>query len=278
MLITPRVTELLVTVYRLRQATREQLVKLHFAQLATSAAWESSVPGRILRRLTSNEFLEARPFPAARQSGRPPLVYSIGPNAVPVLANTLSRDRDSIARRQRLDASLSWLFFAHRQAINDVRIAFMLACEQAAYQLIWYADEELALLHEHTKVKGQAAAIRPDGFLAVDLAGRAAPCFLEVQLQSEPRTYLKKAKAYEAYYRSGAYAERFRFQALRVLAVTDTSTRAAHLSRTVLDAQDLTLPEMFWAASLPDVTTDPFGAIWRVPTYSRPAALLDSAR
>jgi hypothetical protein len=268
------VTELLVTTYKFRQVTREQFIKLHFATLAQSERWESSVPGRILRRLTTNDFLDARPFPVARQSGRPPLIYSVGPNAVPVLASALNLSRDAIARRQKQDASLSWLFFAHRQAVNDVRIAFLLACERQGYQLIWYPDEDLALLRETAKVKHRQLPIRPDGFLVVDPSGKAAPCFLEVQLQSEPRQYLQKARAYEAYYRSGAYSNRFRFQALRVLAVTDTPTRAHHLTQTILNAPDIALPQIFWSTSLEQAMTNPFGHIWNVPTYATPAALL----
>ncbi len=273
LLLTPRVTQILASTYVHRQLTREQLIRLHFPALGHAASWSSSVPGKVLRRLVAHEYLTARPLPVSRAAGRPPLVYSIGPNAVPVLSQMLNLDTALILHRLKLDAELSWMFFPHRQAIADVRIALTLACESAAYGLIWYADEDLAALNEKTRVKGKQIAVRPDGFLVVD-PGRYAPCFLEVQLMSEPRTYLKKAEAYEAYYTSGAYKQRFGFEALRILAVTDTPTRAQNLAHLILGAPAIDIADMYWSTSLPDITADPFGPIWYVPGASSRQSLI----
>jgi hypothetical protein len=266
LLITPRTTQILVSIYTMRQLSRDQLVRLHFPTLATSATWSSSVPGKVLRRLVAHDYLTARPMPVARLAGRPPLVYSIGPNAVPVLAKVLNLETEPLLHRLKLDAALSWMFYAHRHAIAEARIALTLACDGVGYGLIWYPDEELANLQEQTRVKGKPTAIRPDAFMVVD-PGRQAPCFLEVQLVSEPRTYLKKAEAYEAYYASGAYTQRFGFQALRILAITDTAARAQHLHQVVSAAKQLTLPDIFWSTALTDFVASPFGPIWSVPGF-----------
>lgn len=275
LLLTPRTTQILVSTYTMRQLTRDQLVRLHFPALATSTAWSSSVPGKVLRRLVDHDYLTARPMPVARSAGRPPLVYSIGPNALPVLSKVLNLETEPLLHRLKLDAALSWMFYAHRHAIAEARIALTLACDGVGYGLIWYPDEELANLQEKTRVKGKPTAIRPDAFVVVD-PGRQAPCFLEVQLMSEPRTYLKKAEAYESYYTSGGYSQRFGFQALRILAITDTATRAKHLYEVVSGAKNLQLPDIFWSTCLPDFVANPFGPIWYVPAFSQRQSLIQN--
>jgi Replication-relaxation len=175
------------------------------------------------------------------------------------------------------DTGLSWMFYPHRHAIAAVRIAATIAAESVGYGLIWYADEELANLRERTRVQGKATPIRPDGFVVID-PGRQAPCFLEVQLQSEPATYLKKAEAYEAYYLSGNYTTRFGFRALRILGVTDTARRAQSLAAVIERAAVIGLKDMFWSAALPDVIAQPFAPIWYVPQLAERQRLIAPER
>jgi len=263
MLLTPRDLAVLASVYQMRQLSRDQLVRLHFQGLAEKpGVWSSAVPGRVLRKLTENDYLAARPQPVVRPGGRPPLVYSLGPNAAPYVARALNLAVATVLARASQDTKLSWLFYAHRSAIADARIALALAAENTGYTLTWYADEQLANLHESVKVAGKQLPIRPDAFLALH-GDRQTACFIEVQLASEPRAYLKKASAYEPYYTSGAYTKRFGFKSMRVLALTDTDTRAANL-HAAISASPLSLKDMFWSASLERFCAQPFTSLWFV--------------
>jgi hypothetical protein len=273
LLLTPRALAVLTSVYQMRQLDREQIVRLHFRGLAEQpGVWTSTVPGRSLRKLVAHDFLVARPQPVTHPTGRPPLVYAAGPNAAPYLAQALQRSTTAVLTRIQQDMKLSWLFYAHRHAIADTRIALQLAAESQGYTLTWYADEEVGNLRESVKVGGKALPIRPDAFLALH-GERQTACFLEVQLTSEPRAYLKKALAYEPYYRSGAYTQRFGFRSMRVLALTDTETRAANL-HTAISSSTLALKEMFWATSLTAFCTAPLEASWFVGGESRRLTLL----
>jgi hypothetical protein len=273
MLLTPRDLAVLTAVYQMRQLSREQVVRLHFQGLAEKPGhWASSVPGRVLKKLTDHEFLVARPQPVVRPAGRPPLVYALGQNAAPHVARALNLGISTVLSRIAQDAKLSWLFYAHRSAIADARIALTLAAESHGYTLVWYADEQLGNLKETVTVAGKALPIRPDGFLSLH-GERQTACFLEVQLASEPRAYLKKAVAYEPYYRSGAYTTRFGFKSMRVLALTDTETRAANL-HAAISASTLSLKEMFWSVSLDDFCAAPFTAVWFVGGERERARLL----
>src|SRR5438067_1251205 len=101
----------------MRQLTRDQLVHLHFGGLAEKPGqWASTIPGRVLRKLVEHGYLVARPQPVIRLAGRPPLVYSVGANAAPLLAQSFNTDLITILHRLHQDAKLSWLFYAHRHA------------------------------------------------------------------------------------------------------------------------------------------------------------------
>jgi len=271
LVLTPRTRDLLVSVYQLRQATKAQLCRLHFAQLAHRAGdWESSLPGRVLRKLVREQFLIARPLPLERPNGRPPLVYSLGPSAVSAVSHALSLAFEAVLQRQRQDGKLSWLFWNHRQLLANCWIALRVACQARGYALRWTTDEELAQRKEYATLAGKTVPIRPDAFFVVDRGHKVAR-FVEAQVSSEPRAYERKARAMAQYYTSGAFSQRFGFQGLRVLAITDTPRRAANL-QTVVSC----LPEcaLFWSTTARAFCDDPFGPIWRVGGEERPAALL----
>jgi hypothetical protein len=110
--------------------------------------------------------------------------------------------------------------------------------------------------------------IRPDGFFVLDLGGdrgRTA-CFVELQRASHPIAFRRKARAYMAYWASGAYERRFAQRSLRVLAVATSAERALHLKAAVEQEGGATL---FWMT--------PFGPVWWVGGVSGRRGLLDGA-
>lgn len=268
LLVTPRDIALLCSVHTYRQLTREQIERLHFSSLARrSGGWQSHVAIRRLGLLTAHEYLHARPLPHAKPFGRPPLLYSLGPNAVHLVADALELEPAAVLRRQRQDARLEWSTYPHRAAITELRVVLSLAAQAAGHRLTWHADEELAQLGERAVVDGHPVPVRPDAFFVlsvVRLDGRTRhyPCFLELQLRSKPAVYRRKCRAFLAYFSSGRFTARFGFHSFRLLGVADSRERARHLQA----AAEAEAPNsrVFWSASLSELVAAPWAAVWFV--------------
>ena len=262
--LVPRDVELCATVYQLRQVTREQLQTLHFGgPVGSPTALSPSVCLRRLGLLTCHGFLTARRAPVVHTGGAAPYVYSLGPEAVALVAGKLGVSTDEVRRRRALDARLAWMFFPHRQAVVDVHISFRRACAQHGYQLRWRTDEELAQERWQVQLNGQDVPIRPDGFGVVDLGegqGKSA-FFLEVQLEGEPGKFAARAQALMTYWSSGRYTADTGYRSLRVLTVTDTRQRAVNHRAAV---ERVGGGDLFWFSDLAAVCTDPFGPVWLV--------------
>jgi hypothetical protein len=247
MLLTPRDVELLCTVYELRQLTGAQIERLLFAGRSPT------VLARRLAKLRVQEFLVARGLPVERTAGRSPYVYSLGPAGAGIVAEALGLPVGQVQRRQRQDSRLHWLWFPHRQAVADVRVAFLRACKQRGYLLRWETDEELA---------ERKLPTRPDAFFTITVPnGPRAAFFLEVQLTSRPVQWQEKARKLLPYYTSGAYSTDFGARSLRVLSVTKNRKQVEHLAEKV---RELHMPQLFWISDLAAVQAAPLDRIWFV--------------
>jgi hypothetical protein len=274
LLLTRRDEAILGSVWELRCVTRAQIQHLHFGN-GGGAARASSSCIRRLGLLRVHGFLLARRLPTGRDAGAAPFVYSLGPRAVPLLAERLDVDRSAVARRQRQDARLAWLFFEHRRAVTDVRIAFAVVCRARGYRLSWRGDEELAAARLSVAVDGRRLPVRPDGYAVVELTGgRRTAFFLEVQRTSRPAAFRRKALATLAYWQSGAYTTYFGSRSLRVLTVAESEGQCRHLWTAVAEIGG---GQLFWFGVLEQVLTDPFGARWSVSGMEGRQRLLDEA-
>jgi hypothetical protein len=277
LVLTGRDEAILQSVWDLRTVTRAQLQRLHFGgEAGTPAARAVSTCIRRLGLLRVHGLLLARRLPTGRSAGATPLVYSLGPRAVPLLAERLDVDRSLIERRQRQDARLAWLFFEHRQAITDVRIAFTAACRARGYTLNWRSDEDLAAARQTVTVDGRRLAVRPDAYVVVELdgTGRRTAFFLEVQRTSRPATFRRKAAAALAYWQSGAYTAYFGARSLRVLTVVESAAQIEYLRTSVAE---LGGGPLFWFAPRGAVIAEPFGPCWVVSGMEGRQRLLDEA-
>jgi len=276
LVLTARDLTVLQSLWELRCLTREQIQRLHFG--APAGQPSSRAPSVCLRRLgllRTHGYLTARRMPAAQTAGAAPFVYSLGARSAPLVAQQLGCDAETVRRRLRRDAALSWLFAAHRQAVTDVHIAFRLGQQAGGYRLRWQSEEQLATLDEQVSIGAHLLPIRPDGFFTLAFPDRAARAafFLEVQLASGPAVFRRKAAAYMAYWGSGAYTARFGEHSLRILAVTDTDCRALNLITAAARSGGATL---FWATSLAALTADVLGPNWLVAGARGRFSLLDS--
>jgi len=272
--ITPLVERLLLDLWAVRQLTLAQIRQAHYAHVSERPGlWQSSLPSRACRHLVNAGFLACRPVPIERRGGgRPPLVYFLATGAAPVLSRLLDLPIADVLARIKQDRQLSWLFWRHRAAAADCYLALSRACEHAGTLLTWTGDEQLAGMKLTAELEGKRRSVRPDAFFVLD-GSTTVPRFVEVQLTSEPRAYRLKAQGYHRFYASGDYERRFGFRSLRVLALTDTPTRAQHL-REAVDHPSIAEPRLFWATTIAQFTADPFGDIWLVPQSAEPRTLL----
>ena len=258
MLLTPRDEQLLCSVFELRQTTAAQLQALVFPGRTPTVA------SRRLEKLRTHEFLSARRLPVARAAGPSPYVYALGPAGVGVVAEHLGLPLDQVRKRQRQDSRLSWMWYPHRHAIGDVRVAFLRTCRTQSYTLTWQTDEEIA---------ARKLPVRPDAFFTVTFGpeGPRASFFLEVQRESRPSHWEAKARTVIPYFTSGTYTNDFGVKSLRVLTVAPTRNQAWHVHEV---AMGLELPQLFWTSYLAAVAQDPFGPHWFVGGSPEQAGLV----
>ena len=182
------------------------------------------------------------------------------------------------------DNRVSWLFFEHPLAVNDVRVAVAKAAANLGFTLEKWIDEStlrsegvmdyVALVTNGAK--RQRVAIVPDGYFALALPdGRRASFFLELDRATVSNTrWATKIRAYQGYVASGRYQRRYHTQSLRVLIVTTSTKRQSHLQATADEARG---GPLFWMTTLDAaipaaIFTSP---IWTVAGWKGEHALID---
>jgi hypothetical protein len=246
-----------VAVFMCRQLTRTQLQAWLFPEVADSVAL------RRLGLLREKRHLLARRTQVSTSAGPAPYAYSLGPEGVGVVAQELGLSVDEVRKRQRLDARLSWMFYEHREAVTDARIAFITAARAHGYGLSWRTDEELAAERLQVEVDGSRLPVRPDAFLTLTMPeGVRAAFFMEVQRASGPEKFVHKARAYMAYWGSGAYTADTGLRSLRVLTITETEETARHHRRV---GEALGGTTLFWFCERSRLCVEgPLSTIWLV--------------
>ena len=264
MRVTQRDKELLRLVYEMRQLTAAQIDSVLFKNC------HPSVGVRRRKKLRMQGFLSARWAPISRSEGQSFYVYSLGPQGTGIVAESEGYSLNGVRKRQRQDERLSWLWYLHREAITDVRLSFLKACNRQSYTLSWQTDEELAARKLTTTLNGKKVPILPDAFFTITLPAKRASFFLEVQRESRPFVWHEKARSFTAYVREGGYTRDFGAKGLRVLTVCSTREQAQGLHE---KATELSIPELFWFGSLDQVCAEPLQH-WLVGGATAPGHLV----
>lgn len=213
------------------------------------------------------------------------MVYFLDKKGAALLIEYAGIDPDEFDWHPRDNAKgTSDPFIEHLLQTNEVRIAFTLAAPTANAELArWIDDKTLRSRHWKdyvtlTNEQGttQKVAIVPDGYgqlTSRDQAGTQTNDYfaLEVDLgtstgwasDSQQRSWLRKVKAYLAYYASGMYQARYHTQSLRILTVTTNERRMAHL---VAWTEQAGGKARFWFTTFEEIKTHNIltDTIWRV--------------
>jgi hypothetical protein len=267
MQLTDRDQAIIRAVHDFRLLRQDQLARLFFSSRSTAQ--------RVLQRLYQHRYLNRHFLPV--YAGRGPTLYTLDQRGVERLR--LTDGLDTVKRYAANDLKSD--FLAHLAAINDVRIAVTLAAQDAGYELVrWLSDYDLKADYDRVQIAGaggrrQSVSLIPDSYFTLKTPRGYANCFLEMDMGSMALERFKnKVRAYIAYYQSGAFERRYGARAVRILTVTSSPKRLAHL-KAATEAAGGRQP--FWFALAGDLTPDAILSqpVWQVGTETARARLIE---
>jgi Replication-relaxation len=251
-----RDARLLCDLFLHRFMARGQLEALYFTSTVRCNAR--------LRQLFDYAYVKRYYLPAAPYGAQ--AVYSIGKNAVPLVAARLDMEADEVAGQYRRTRTPS--FIEHTLEVVNLWLAFRDACAQAEGVEIERWLPETLCRHDYTLgVKGAARrkqeAFKPDAFVRLACGGRFYDYFIEVDLgHTSSRQFLGKLMTHQRYLESGLFTQIFGRERFKTLVVTTTGRRLKNL-RALVEAQG---SDLFWFATLDDARQSGItGRIWQVP-------------
>jgi len=281
MQLTKRDRTIIDLVWVYRYLTRSQIQRLLYPfREKRKEPSRKNVVTRRLMLLYHNEYLDRIHAPVASDRGSSPIVYCLDRKGARLLA--AERDLDIRAlhwsKRQR---ERGLLFLQHTLAINDFRIAITLASRHGAHEILRWLDERSLGedearegLKEIALGLGKGGSILPDAYFTLNLDGRKASFFLEVDRgHTEGPRIRRKVRTYREYYASGLYEQHFGSRSLRVLTVTTSQRRLANLKAWTEKAGG---GHLFWftVESLVEPGTVLVDPIWRMAGEEGVHALL----
>ncbi len=223
MALTERDRQVIKGVNDHRALMTEQIQALFFGSRSTAQSR--------LSRLYQHEYLE-RHFPTlfGDASASTQAIYTIGKRGAQLLVDTFGYDRRELRLPKR--GALSWKFIEHLFAVNEFRVAIVLAARLKGWTLEDWQDETVfrakpdyvALIDKKGRTRHKP--VLPDGYFLLTTPVGKARFFLEVDRGTETLSkFAPQIRVYEEYVVSGKYQARFQAKSLRVLVVTKNERR-----------------------------------------------------
>lgn len=279
MVVTERDRQILHLVYDFRVITREQVERLQFQPDGGQDHFTKT--SRLLLRLKllfQNGYLEREPMPVRAGSWAWRPVYRLARKGAELVATDLGLTAQELPYWGRSDVrgrhktELSPLFLDHVLAINDIRIAVILAANERGYLVEkWVDDTHLKseTMRDYVTIDVRAGRrarvpVIPDAYFIVNLGNRRAHFFLELDRATMTNSRWKaRALAYQEYVKSGKYHQRYQTTSLRILTVAPTQRRLANLKRTTEEAGG---GDRFWFTTLDRAASNAvlFLPIWKL--------------
>lgn len=239
MQLTERDIMIIRLVWDCRYLTRLQIQRLLFpSQEKGKAHSRKNIVTKRLMLLYHNGYLDRLHPPVASNRGSSPIVYCLDRKGARLLAAELGVDMPALGWQKR-QRERGLLFLEHTLAVNDFRIAVTLAARQDGYEIIRWFDERLLRkaevregLREIALEVGKGGSILPDAYFTLNVDGKKASFFLEVDRGKTPgRRIRRKVRIYREYYTSGLYEHDFHSKSLRVLTVTTSDRRLDNMRK-----------------------------------------------
>lgn len=261
MWLMPRDLEVLKAVYEYRVLTHTQLTQLVFANNHPSIATKR------LYTLFHNGYLERLFLPVRGGVAVSPTLYLLGEKG----AHELSLSGEYLNFYWAKDhLKVGTLFLSHSLAISEFRLKITLACRAAGIPIIeWRGERELKKGYDKVTVTSPSGITRslpiiPDSYFVLQTPKGKRHFYLEIDRGTmEGKRFRAKVEGYTAYFKSGAYTERYGTNSLRVLTVTESQRRMNNLKAITERAGG---KSRFWFASLETLTAENIlaDAVWYV--------------
>lgn len=267
MVLMERDQAILRAVQQFRLITREQVEQLLFLpEHGQAHLTKTSKVRERLKLLFHHGYLERMPTPVAPGAWAWRPVYRLGRKGAELLSQTQEVEASPLAYWGKGDdkdhrkSAPSLLFLTHTLAINDVRIAVLLAAKAQGYTVDRWLDDttlksaemkEYVLVSPNDRHKLRVPVI-PDAYFILNLGNRRAHFFLELDRATMTTERWKtRVLAYQEFIRSGRYQERYGTRSLRILTVTTTPQRLESLRNTT---QKVNGGDLFWFTPIDQAT------------------------
>jgi hypothetical protein len=248
--------QLLCDLYQHRFMARGQLEALYFTSTVRCNAR--------LRQLFDYSFVKRYYLPAAPYGAQ--AIYSIGKNAVPLVARRLEVEADEVARQQR--GTRTPTFIEHTLEVVNIWLCFRAACAQRQDVKIERWLPEILCRHEYDITVNSGShsgrwrkeAFKPDAFVRLASQGRFHNFFVEVDLgHTSSRQFIGKLLTHQRYLESGLFQEIYGGDEFHTLVITTGPRRLRNL-RALVEQQN---SHLFWLTTFEDArTAGLFGSIW----------------
>jgi hypothetical protein len=268
MRLTARDVEILKTVAEYRIVRQDHIQTLFFGSRSTAQYR--------LSHLFQHGFLARHFLPV--YAGWSPTLYTLDTRGVEMLRSEWQYTAPT------WNPHVGHEFLAHTLSIADVRVAISLACRAVNYKLIlWRSEAEMKADYDRVMIRlangsNQTISLIPDSYFVVETPQGRAHFFVELDRGTETlKRFAIKVLAYQAYVANGQYQKRYPTRSLRVLTVTTSPKRLAHLKTTT---EQVGGGRMFWFATANDVLPEKAltAPIWHIAGETTPLALLPVLR
>lgn len=257
--------EIILAVYENRFLQRDQIERLFFS--TTSATNQRLMP------LYQHRFLDRLFVPV--DVGSSQAVYALDRNGAHVVAHHFGVSASQIPWRRRHNR-VEFFFLEHTLAVAEVNVALQMALsgQEKVKRLFWRREAWLPAEKLADPEGGEKQLIvAPDAFFGLETNLGRSYFFVEADMGTETlERFRRKLLAYQQYWKTGAYQERYSYKNFRVLTVTTGAERANNLIRL---AGDLGAKNMFLFTTQEKASKGILGPVWYKPPTLNPISILD---
>jgi hypothetical protein len=265
MVLTDRDREIIRAVHENRFLRRDQIERLFFSTTAAANA-------RLLA-LYQHRFLDRLYLPV--ELGSSQAAYALDVQGATLIAREEHLHLSQVTWRRKHNR-VEFFFLEHTVLTAELHVALQVALRgrEDISLLEWRRDAFLTReKFPDLEYDERRLIVAPDAFFGLALPEGTAYFFVEVDLGTETlERFRRKIVAYQEYWRSGRYHERYGHANFRVLTIGEGPQRLANL---ITLAGEEGAKNMFLFAPASEVSARVLGPIWFKPNSLDPTTLLD---
>lgn len=265
MVLTERDRAIIRAVHENRFLRRDQIERLFFFTTAAANA-------RLLS-LYQHHFLDRLYLPVAVGSSQ--AVYALDREGARLIAHSEHLHLSQVTWKRKHNR-VEFFFLEHTVGLSELHVSLQVAIRDRDDVALgrWRRESFLTRekLPDPEDDEGRLI-VSPDAFFGLALPGGSTYFFVEVDLGTETlERFRRKVRAYQEYYRSGRYSERYEHRYFRVLTIGEGPGRLANLIEV---AHEEGAGKMFLFGLAENVPTSVLGPMWFHPGSLEPVSLLD---